>query len=86
MKTKKIFAVLVFVMGFLFLTEAQTVTKKSTAIDYEALAQKLVNQCGNIHEGEIVLVSGGVNDLELLENIKLKNCVYFPGVTVATHC
>ena len=86
MKSKQIFAVLVFVMGFLFLTEAQTVTKKSTAVDYEALAQKLVNQCGNIHEGEIILISGGVNNLELLEDIavNVRKLGAFPLLTIGS--
>jgi aminopeptidase len=86
MKTKQIFAVLIFVMGLLFVAEAQTVTKKSTAVDYEALAQKLVNQCGNIHEGEIVLVSGGVNNLELLEDIvvNVRKLGAFPLLTIGS--
>jgi leucyl aminopeptidase (aminopeptidase T) len=43
--------------------------RKSPPVDYEALAQKLVNQCANIHEGDYVLISGGVRDFELLENV-----------------
>ncbi len=37
--------------------------------DTEALAQKLVVQCANVKEGHSVLISGGVRDLALLENI-----------------
>lgn len=86
MKSKQILAVLVFVMGFLLQTEAQTLTKKSTAVDYEALAQKLVNQCGNIHEGEIVMISGGVNNLELLEDIavNVRKLGAFPLLTIGS--
>jgi aminopeptidase len=39
------------------------------APDYEALAERLVSQSANIQEGEIVFISGGVRDLELLENL-----------------
>ncbi len=42
---------------------------KEKAVDYEALAEKLVNQCAGIHEGDYVLVYGGVRDFELLEDI-----------------
>ncbi|MEW6511938.1 MAG: aminopeptidase [Bacteroidota bacterium] len=34
-----------------------------------ALARKLVEQCARIHEGDMVLISGGVRDLRLLEDI-----------------
>jgi aminopeptidase len=45
--------------------------QKGKAVDCEALAQKLVNQCAAIHEGEYVLVSGGMRDMELLEDIAI---------------
>src|SRR5688500_2473626 len=45
-------------------------SKTSTApTDLKALAAKIVNQSAAVKEGEIVLVSGGVRDMELLENI-----------------
>ena len=68
MKTKRTFVVLILVMGFLFVSKAQPMPDKGKA-ENEALAQKLVNQCANIHEGEFVLVSGGIHDFELLEDI-----------------
>lgn len=37
-------------------------------VDYESIAQKLV-RCAAIREGEMILVSGGVKDTELLEDI-----------------
>jgi len=43
--------------------------KKSAPTDLKALASKVVTQSAAVKEGEIVLVSGGVRDLELLENI-----------------
>jgi aminopeptidase len=86
MKMKQFFAVLIFFMGLLFLAEAQTKPAKSAAVDYEALAQKLVNQCGNIHEGEIVMINGGVNDLELLEDIavNVRKIGAFPLLTIGS--
>jgi len=68
MKTKRTFAVIILIMGLLFVSKAQPMADKGKA-ETEALAQKLVNQCANIHEGEFVMVSGGVRDLELLEDI-----------------
>ena len=43
--------------------------KAAPATDMKALAAKIVNQSAGVKEGEVVLVSGGVRDLELLENI-----------------
>jgi aminopeptidase len=43
--------------------------KAAPATDIKALATKIVNQSAGVKEGEIVLVSGGVRDLDLLENI-----------------
>jgi leucyl aminopeptidase (aminopeptidase T) len=47
---------------------ADTATRKAPT-DLEQLAERLVNQSAGIKEGELVVVSGGVQDLELLENI-----------------
>jgi len=44
-------------------------TRKAPPIDLEQLAQRLVTQSAGVKEGDIVLVSGGARDLELLENI-----------------
>lgn len=53
-------------------------------VDYEAVAQKLVNESAGIKEGEIVLVSGGIRDFELLENIAVhvRRAGAFPLLTV----
>ena len=71
MKAKSMFVVagVFLVTGLLAIPIAECSQQKGTGVDYEALAQKLVNQCANIHEGDLVLVSGGVRDFELLENI-----------------
>ena len=68
MKTKRTFTVIFLFMSFLFVANAQPMPDKGKA-ENEALAQKLVNQCANIHEGEFVLISGGMRDFELLEDI-----------------
>lgn len=44
-------------------------TAPQIKVDFEAIAQKLVNQCAGIREGELVMVSGGPKDFELLEDI-----------------
>jgi len=71
MKTKSMFIVVgVFIAtGLLAIPIAECSQQKGASVDYEALAQKLVNQCANIHEGDYVLVTGGVRDFELLEDI-----------------
>lgn len=43
--------------------------KKSAPTDLQALATKLVTQSAGVKEGEVVLVIGGIRDLELLENV-----------------
>ena len=40
-----------------------------TGADVTALAYKLTNQCAGIHEGDLVLITGGVRDAKLLEDI-----------------
>jgi leucyl aminopeptidase (aminopeptidase T) len=69
MKTLRFFAVVIGFVTCLPVIESQTLPEKSKTVDYEALAQKLVNQCAAVKEGEVVLVSGGVKDIELLEDI-----------------
>lgn len=61
-------------------------TARSENVDYEALAQKLVNQCANIQEGDFVEIYGGVRDFELLENIavNVRKLGAFPLVTVGS--
>ncbi|MEP7147695.1 MAG: aminopeptidase [Acidobacteriota bacterium] len=44
-------------------------TKTSASTDMKGLAAKIVNQSVAVKEGEIVLISGSVRDMELLENI-----------------
>jgi aminopeptidase len=52
-----------------------TNTADSTAapkVDYAAIAAKLVEQCAGIKEGDIVQVTGGIKDAELLEDIAVE--------------
>ena len=69
MKTSGIFAIVILLFACFPVMKSQSVTEKSKAVDYEALAQKLVNQCAAVKEGEVVLITGGVKDIELLEDI-----------------
>ena len=48
---------------------APAAAKKAPPTDLEQLAERLVNQSAAVKEGEVVLITGGVQDLELLENI-----------------
>ena len=47
-------------------------SKKSAPTDLKALAKSVVTQSAGVKEGEIVLVSGGARDMELLENIVIE--------------
>lgn len=71
MKTKGTLIVIILVFGFVYVSLAQPKTVGKSA-ETEALAQKLVSQCANIHEGEFVLVTGGIRDIELLEDIVIQ--------------
>ena len=75
-----------FTTGVLTLALAGNPPQKDTGADNEALAQKLVTQCAGIHEGDIVLVSGGVRDVELLEDVavQVRKLGAFPLVTLGS--
>ena len=59
---------------------------KKAATDLEQLAERLVNQSAGIKEGELVLVSGGAQDQELLENIAVhvRKVGAFPQVALSS--
>lgn len=66
---------------------AQTETaKKAAPTDLEALANRMVTEVAGVKEGEIVFVSGGVRDLELLENINtdVRKAGAFPLLTIGS--
>lgn len=83
MKTKLTFVMLILIMSFMDST-AQTMPNKGKSSDTEALAQKLVNQCAHIQEGDFVLISGGVRDLRLLEDVavNVRKLGAFPLLTI----
>lgn len=86
MKTLRFLVVVILFVTCLPLMKSQTVTEKAKVIDYEALAQKLVNQCAGVKEGEVVLISGGVKDIELLEDIavNVSKLGAFPMISVGS--
>jgi leucyl aminopeptidase (aminopeptidase T) len=55
-------------------------------VDYEALAEKLVNQCAGIREGDCVWINGGVQNVELLEDlaVQVRKAGAFPLTTFGT--
>lgn len=50
-------------------TPAMETAKKASVADLEAVAQRLVDQVAVVKEGEVVFITGGVRDFELLENL-----------------
>ena len=68
MKSKFYLFISLFVL-ISYVTNAQTPALSAAKVDLEKVASQLVNNCAGISEGDIVMVSGGVKDLELLENI-----------------
>jgi len=88
MRTKRMLVALVVVLstGLLAILIAGNPWQKESGTDYEALAQKLVAECASIHEDDMVLVYGGVRDVELLENIAVhvRKMGAFPLVTIGS--
>ncbi|MBN2031244.1 aminopeptidase [bacterium] len=89
MKSKYLFTTIGVVLIAAFLTFQIircTHHQEKAEVDLEALAQKLVVECCAIHEGDFVLVSGGVRDMELLENIavNVRKQGAFPLVTIGS--
>ena len=80
-----IFVVILFMVSGLVLN-SQTITGSTQSVDYEELAQRLVIQCANIHEGENVVITGGLRDIELLENIavNVRKTGAFPLIAVGS--
>jgi leucyl aminopeptidase (aminopeptidase T) len=64
---------------------SHTVARKA-ATDLEKLAERLVTQSVGVKEGEVVLISGGSQDQELLENIAVQVRKFggFPLVTLSS--
>ena len=81
--------VLVVVAGVLWVgTSAvgQVSTAEAQGVNYEILAQKLVTQCAGIQEGDLVRISGGIRDFELLEDlaVHVRKLGAFPLITLSS--
>ncbi len=83
MKSKFSLLIALFVFT-VYMVNAQTPSANNANIDLEKVASQLVNNCAGISEGDIVMVSGGVKDLELLENIavNVRKKGAFPLLTI----
>jgi aminopeptidase len=59
---------------------------KAPPTDLEQLAERLVKQSAGVKEGEVVLVSGGAENMELLENIavQVRKAGGFPLIAVGS--
>lgn len=67
-------------------SESAKPAMKAPPTDLEKLAERLVTQSANVKEGEVVLVSSGPENIELLEDIavQVRKAGAFPLVTVST--
>lgn len=72
MKEKSFFWITLILGAAVVTAVAQSPAKESTAPDFAGLARKVVTQSAGIHEGDIVLISGGVRDVNLLESIAVE--------------
>lgn len=76
----------IFLFGFSYFAVSQSLVTTNSAVTLEELATQLVTQCSDIQENEIVLIYGGVRDLELLENIavNVRKVGAFPLLTIGS--
>lgn len=51
---------------------ADDASKKQPSSEADALAKKLITQCARVKEGDLVQVSGGMRDVELLESLTVE--------------
>lgn len=67
-------------------SESAKPAMKAPPTDLEKLAERLVTQSANVKEGEVVLISSGPENIELLEDIavQVRKAGAFPLVTVST--
>ena len=66
--------------------DARPAAVKAAPTDLEQLAQRLVTQSAGVKEGEVVLISGGPENIELLEDVavQVRKAGAFPLLTVST--
>jgi aminopeptidase len=67
-------------------TASQELAVKQFAPDYDTVANKLVTQIAGVKEGDIVIINGGVRDIELLEDLAVnaRKVGAFPLITVSS--
>jgi aminopeptidase len=67
-------------------SEAAKPAMKAPPTDLEKLAERLVTQSAGVKEGEVVLISSGPENIELLEDVavQVRKAGAFPLVTVST--
>ncbi|MCK4455798.1 MAG: aminopeptidase, partial [Thermoplasmata archaeon] len=55
-------------------------------VNYEALARKIVNKCMRIKENEVVMLSGGMYNMDLLEavTVNIRKAGAWPFLRVTT--
>jgi aminopeptidase len=55
-------------------------------VDKQALAERIVKQSAGVHEGELVLINGGMRDLELLEElaVAVRKQGAFPMISIGS--
>ena len=68
------------------LTTATVATAGERKPDFDAIAERLVNQCAAIHEGDLVWISGSTTNQELLEDIaiRVRRRGAFPLLSITT--
>lgn len=61
-------------------------TAEEPQADFQAIAERLVNQCAAIQEGDLVFITGRPNDIELLEHVTIyvRKLGAFPLLSVTT--
>jgi leucyl aminopeptidase (aminopeptidase T) len=68
------------------LATASVAIAQQSEADFEAIANRLVNQCAAIQENDLVMISGRPDDMELLENVAIhvRKLGAFPLISVST--
>jgi aminopeptidase len=64
--------VLVLAALSLSILRAEVDTKQETKPDADVLAKKLITKCARVKDGDLVQISGGVRDVELLESLTVE--------------
>ena len=83
-RNRNVFVTIGLILGTL--TTATVATAGERKAEFEAIAERLVNQCAAIHEGDLVWIRGSTTNQELLENvaIRVRRRGAFPLLSVTT--